>query len=287
MTRILIVAAIALGALVGWVLLGPSTSTPPRRVDLPPSPDEEGPQTHVVLMRVEGGRFVFDPVGLFVRAGERVLWLNLGDNHSTTAYHPQNGKELRIPEGAEPWDSGILGLADKPLKFEHIFRVEGTYDYYCLPHEFLGMVGRIVVGRPGGPAEEKPLSLGLPEAAQEEMPSTAAVMTGVGNWASEINRAIFLVFEEDPEGAARHLEGLLRAYEEGRGSPTSLYRALERFGLERRFGELLAQYRDLLTSNGSFREIELKADELKELLTQLQEHLLGRQLSSVVRGRDP
>jgi len=276
MTRILIVAAIALGALVGWALLGPPASTPPlSRLDLPPAP-EGSPQTHVVLMRVEGGRFVFEPAGLLVQPGDRVLWLNLGDNHSTTAYHPQNGKELRIPEGAEPWDSGILGLADKPFKFEHVFRTAGTYDYYCLPHEFLGMVGRIVVGRPGGPAEEKPLSLGLPQAAQGEMPTTEAVMTGVGNWASEINRPIFLVFEKDYKGAVGLLEGLIRAYEEGRESSTSLYGALERMGLEGRFGELLAQYRELLTSEAPFREIELKADELKELLTQLQGQLLGR-----------
>jgi hypothetical protein len=28
---------------------------------------------------------------------------------------------------------------------------EGVYDYYCLPHEQAGMVGRIVVGQPSGP----------------------------------------------------------------------------------------------------------------------------------------
>ncbi len=27
----------------------------------------------------------------------------------------------------------------------------GVYDYFCMPHEAAGMVGRIVVGRPVGP----------------------------------------------------------------------------------------------------------------------------------------
>jgi hypothetical protein len=35
--------------------------------------------------------------------------------------------------------------------FDVTFTVEGVYDYYCLPHEAAGMVGRIVVGQPSGP----------------------------------------------------------------------------------------------------------------------------------------
>ena len=39
-------------------------------------------------------------------------------------------------------------------QFDYQFTVEGTYDYYCIPHQTLGMVGRIVCGNPGGPAEK-------------------------------------------------------------------------------------------------------------------------------------
>lgn len=48
-----------------------------------------------------------------------------------------------------PWDSGFL-VNDRD-RFEITLTVEGVYDYFCLPHEAGGMVGRIVVGRPGGP----------------------------------------------------------------------------------------------------------------------------------------
>lgn len=36
--------------------------------------------------------------------------------------------------------------------FEYTFETAGTYDYFCIPHKQLGMVGRVVVGSPEGPA---------------------------------------------------------------------------------------------------------------------------------------
>jgi plastocyanin len=101
---------------------------------------------------VRGERVGFDPVGILVQPGDTVRWImdSPGNPHTTTAYHPRNGRHsLRIPEGAEPWDSGFLvNVGDR---FEVVLAVEGVYDYFCLPHEAAGMVGRIVVGRPAGP----------------------------------------------------------------------------------------------------------------------------------------
>jgi plastocyanin len=101
---------------------------------------------------VRGERVGFDPVGILVRPGDTVRWImdSPGNPHTTTAYHPRNGRHsLRIPEGATPWDSGFLvNVGDG---FEVVLTVEGVYDYFCLPHEAAGMVGRIVVGRPAGP----------------------------------------------------------------------------------------------------------------------------------------
>ncbi|WP_342765890.1 plastocyanin/azurin family copper-binding protein [Haladaptatus sp. DYF46] len=37
--------------------------------------------------------------------------------------------------------------------YEHTFNTEGTYDYYCILHKTMCMIARIVVGKPGGPAE--------------------------------------------------------------------------------------------------------------------------------------
>ena len=106
-----------------------------------------------VSMTSEGSEFYFDPIGLFVEPGTTVTWTNESGAHSSTAYQEGNGpaEVTRIPEGAEAWDSGTL--SEQGATFEHTFETTGTYDYYCIPHKTLGMVGRIVVGEPGGPAE--------------------------------------------------------------------------------------------------------------------------------------
>lgn len=88
-----------------------------------------------------------DPIGLFVQPGTTVRFDLLEGAHSVTAYPD------RIPEAARPFDSGVFTSGS----FEHTFDVPGTYDYYCIPHRSVGMVGRIVVGSPGGPAEQRPI----------------------------------------------------------------------------------------------------------------------------------
>ncbi|MEP7247728.1 MAG: plastocyanin/azurin family copper-binding protein [Gammaproteobacteria bacterium] len=104
------------------------------------------------VMSDDGAQVFFDPAHLQVEQGDTVRWVQVGGYHSVAAYHPANGNhELRIPEGAQPWDSGIL-LTKAPMKgssFEQTFTLPGVYDYFCQPHEVAGMVGRIIVGAPG------------------------------------------------------------------------------------------------------------------------------------------
>lgn len=93
-----------------------------------------------------GERIWFDPIGLYVEPGTTIRFINRdpANAHTATAYHPSvSGKPLRIPASALPWNSGFL-LPDQ--KFEVTLTVPGVYDYFCLPHELAGMVGRIVVG---------------------------------------------------------------------------------------------------------------------------------------------
>lgn len=101
----------------------------------------------VMTGRPNGSHVWFDPLGLHVMPGQVIRWTNRdpGNSHTATAYHPALfDRPLRIPEGAKPWDSGYL-LPDE--SFSVTLTVPGVYDYYCLPHEQAGMVGRIVVGK--------------------------------------------------------------------------------------------------------------------------------------------
>lgn len=142
--------------------------------------------TVVIEMKSDtyGSKVGFDPIGILIRPGQTIRWMCASNVHTVTAYHPKNSNHsLRIPEAATPWDSKYL-LPKQT--FEVTFNVEGVYDYFCLPHEMAGMVGRIVVGKPGGPGtlpfdyfRADPAKRGwrsVPKAAQDVFPSIDAIM---------------------------------------------------------------------------------------------------------------
>jgi plastocyanin len=131
-----------------------------------------------------GAKVWFDPVGVYIEPGETIRWIVSENVHTTTAYHPQNSNHsLRIPANAIPWDSGYLSPGEH---FELKFMTQGVYDYYCMPHEEAGMVGRIIVGNPTGPGampfdyfEAKRSSknwLPVPPAAQKAFPNIESIM---------------------------------------------------------------------------------------------------------------
>ncbi|WP_255170335.1 cupredoxin domain-containing protein [Natrononativus amylolyticus] len=87
-----------------------------------------------------------DPPVVHLVDGGTVEWVADGETHDATAYHPDtHGDQQRIPDGADPWESGPLSSEDS---FDLVLDVEGVYDYVCTRHEGDGMVGSIVVGWP-------------------------------------------------------------------------------------------------------------------------------------------
>ena len=131
----------------------------------------------IVMQGRGGGAHVwFAPTGLRVAPGQTVRWINReeGNVHTTTAYHPANdGRPLRIPAGAAPWTSDYLMPGDA---FEVALTVPGVYDYYCIPHEHAGMVGRLVVGDPGADAADAMPEGDLPAVALAAFPSVEAIL---------------------------------------------------------------------------------------------------------------
>ena len=83
-----------------------------------------------VTVRMEDN--FFDPANITVEPGTTVTWVQSGNNpHTTTSY-----------DGL--WDSGLLpGGSGRTFSFT--FEEPGTYDYFCIPHEDLGMVGTVTV----------------------------------------------------------------------------------------------------------------------------------------------
>lgn len=127
------------------------------------------------------GQWFYEPVGLYIQKGQKVRWVPGKWGTTVTAFHPSNSNhELRIPKDAKPFDSGLIG-EDSPKfnLFEWTFDVEGTYDYYSRNHEPLGLVGRIVVGTPGGPAEDNAPGYGAQEGRAPVFPAQAAVLRAI------------------------------------------------------------------------------------------------------------
>jgi plastocyanin len=88
---------------------------------------------------------MYEPAKLTIKAGETVEWLNNGGVvHSVTAVpgDASNAKDVALPGGAATFDSGFMPPGSK---FDYTFTVPGTYRYFCVPHEALGMVGTVVV----------------------------------------------------------------------------------------------------------------------------------------------
>lgn len=77
----------------------------------------------------------FSPSELNIAAGTTVRWRVVGGTHTVTP---------SVPGQTGVWaGTGLMSANDT---FEHTFTVAGqTYDYFCQPHQSLGMTGRIVV----------------------------------------------------------------------------------------------------------------------------------------------
>jgi plastocyanin len=118
---------------------------------------------HEVTMHIDPveGRpvpmFYFQPVGLHIQPGDTVTFVATSPHHTATAYHAEHIKSHRVPDGVEPFGSPIVPIGQS---WSYTFTVPGTYDLWCGPHEHYGMAMRIVVGEPGGPAEEPVTNFG-------------------------------------------------------------------------------------------------------------------------------
>lgn len=128
----------------------------------------------------DGSRVGYDPIGLHIAPGTTIRWVNVdaGNVHTATAYHPAiMDRPRRIPEAAAPWDTDYL-LPEE--SFSVTLTEPGVYDYYCVPHEHAGMVGRIVVGEPANEwrryATELDGGMPLPEVALNGFPAVEEIV---------------------------------------------------------------------------------------------------------------
>lgn len=147
-------------------------------ISLSTLPAPASPTNEIAMAgRPDGSKVWFNPYGLLIRPGQTVRWTNRdpGNAHTATSYHPDLfDRPRRIPEGASAFDSEYL-LPDE--SFEVMLHVPGVYDFYCIPHEMSGMVGRIIVAEPGQTDFADYATGDLPAAALVALPSITDVLT--------------------------------------------------------------------------------------------------------------
>jgi plastocyanin len=87
-------------------------------------------QGQEVTVRMEDN--FFDQANITVEPGTTVTWVQSGNNpHTTTSYD-------------DLWDSGIIEGGSGGT-FSYTFEEPGRYDYFCIPHESMGMIGSVTV----------------------------------------------------------------------------------------------------------------------------------------------
>ncbi len=87
----------------------------------------------------------FSPERILVKVGDNVEFTNNSNGTHTVTADPSKAKDSKnvlLPKGGVAFHSGFLRPGQK---FVQTFTVPGLYQYVCLPHESMGMMGQIEV----------------------------------------------------------------------------------------------------------------------------------------------
>ncbi len=119
---------------------GSDTGSAPPQIRVPPVESSEG----MLVIRMSDD-MTFGPEHALINVGDTVVWIQEGAMPHTTSDGPGKAavpEHALLPEGAAPWDSGLLDFGQR---FSVVFDTPGEYTYLCTIHEAAGMVGRITV----------------------------------------------------------------------------------------------------------------------------------------------
>lgn len=106
----------------------------------------------VRMMLTDDGRFVYEPEELTIRVGDTVRWINVSGGPHNVAFFAD-----KIPAGAAAALNGAMAnkmsdltgelMIQENQAYEMIFASAptGTYDYFCTPHEMLGMKASLTI----------------------------------------------------------------------------------------------------------------------------------------------
>jgi plastocyanin len=106
------------------------------------APAESGKTSAIVAIT---DSFRFDPDTVTIHAGEAVEWKNQSHFRHTVTDDPKmagQAGDAALPAGAEAFSSQEIPPGGS---YRRMLSVPGTYRYFCMPHEGIGMLGKIIV----------------------------------------------------------------------------------------------------------------------------------------------
>ena len=87
----------------------------------------------------------YSPATLTIPRGTTVTWLNKSYYSQSATCDPKKAAQagiVNLPQGAEPWDSGLLYPGQR---FTKTFNTSGTYVYFSQPRLSPNTLGTIIV----------------------------------------------------------------------------------------------------------------------------------------------
>lgn len=89
----------------------------------------------------------FEPQTITVKPSETVVWKNVSTMSHSVTYISSLAAEARdppLPANSKEFNSDLIPPGED---WSHTFTVPGTYKYFCIPHEALGMIGTVIVSK--------------------------------------------------------------------------------------------------------------------------------------------
>lgn len=119
-----------------------------------PVPRATGTVHDVQMLMTPDGHFSFQPADLTIEVGDRVRWTNVSGGPHNVAFHPDEipsrAKVLlnaAMPQRMNDLTGKLLIQPNATYEISFVGLPPGRYQYYCTPHEMLGMTGTITVTR--------------------------------------------------------------------------------------------------------------------------------------------
>jgi plastocyanin len=100
----------------------------------------------MVTERFTAHPYRFEPDSLTIQPGDTVTFVDAQNDKHDVMF-------MTVPKGAEFASSPMLRR--KSESWSYTFKVAGTYEYHCHPHEDWGMRGTIIVGHPSKPEDRQ------------------------------------------------------------------------------------------------------------------------------------